>query len=89
MRIVLESQYRGGAGEVLRDYRPMQTLRSPVPRESLSATNLVVNVFDGGPRTRVSYRIGSGPAVAMVRTRRPDPFVNEVYLRYPEAKKPG
>lgn len=88
MRIVLESQYRGGAGEVLRDYRPMQTLRSPVPRESLSATNLVVNVFDGGPRTRVSYRIGSGPAVAMVRTRRPDPFVNEVYLRYPEAKKP-
>ncbi|MBO1021425.1 calcineurin-like phosphoesterase family protein [Methylobacterium sp. SD274] len=88
MRIVLESQYRGGAGEVLRDYRPMQTLRSPVPRESLSATNLVVNVFDGGPRMRVSYRIGSGPAVAMVRTRRPDPFVNEVYLRYPEAKKP-
>ncbi|KQO51679.1 calcineurin-like phosphoesterase C-terminal domain-containing protein [Methylobacterium sp. Leaf85] len=88
MRIVLESQYRGGAGEVLRDYRPMQTLRSPVPRESVGATNLVVNVFDGGPRTRVRYRIDDGPAVEMVRTRRPDPFVAEVFLRYPEAKKP-
>ncbi|WP_018042518.1 calcineurin-like phosphoesterase family protein [Methylobacterium sp. 88A] len=88
MRIVLESQYRGGAGEVLRDYRPMQTLRSPVPRESVGATNLVVNVFDGGPRTSVRYRIDDGPAVEMVRTRRPDPFVAEIFLRYPEAKKP-
>ncbi|WP_027174442.1 calcineurin-like phosphoesterase family protein [Methylobacterium sp. 10] len=88
MRIVLESQYRGGAGEVLRDYRPMQTLRSPVPRESVGATNLVVNVFDGGPRTRVQYRIDDGPAVEMMLTRRPDPFVAEVFLRYPEAKKP-
>ncbi|KQP03285.1 calcineurin-like phosphoesterase family protein [Methylobacterium sp. Leaf93] len=88
MRIVLESQYRGGSGEVLRDYRPMQTLRSPVPRESVGATNLVVNVFDGGPRTSVRYRIDDGPTVEMVRTRRPDPFVAEVFLRYPEAKKP-
>ncbi|CAA2099362.1 3',5'-cyclic adenosine monophosphate phosphodiesterase CpdA [Methylobacterium bullatum] len=88
MRIVLESQYRGGAGEVLRDYRPMQTLRSPVPRESVGATNLVVNVFDGGPRTSVRYRIDDGPTLEMVRTRRPDPFVAEVFLRYPEAKKP-
>ncbi|WP_019903100.1 calcineurin-like phosphoesterase family protein [Methylobacterium sp. 77] len=88
MRIVLESQYRGGAGEVLRDYRPMQTLRSPVPRESLAATNLVVNVFDGGPRTRVQYRIDDGAPVAMVRTRRPDPFVAELFLRYAETKKP-
>ncbi|GJE17537.1 calcineurin-like phosphoesterase C-terminal domain-containing protein [Methylobacterium marchantiae] len=88
MRIVLESQYRGGVAEVLRDYRPMQTLRSPVPRESLAATNLVVNVFDGGPRTRVRYRIDGSEPVEMVRTRRPDPFVGEVFQRYAETKKP-
>lgn len=88
MRIMLESQFRGGAGEVLRDVRPMQTLRSPIPQDSIGATDLVVNVFDGGPRTRLRYRIGAGEPVAMTRTRRPDPFVAELYLRYPETKKP-
>ncbi|NEU13422.1 Cna protein B-type domain containing protein [Methylobacterium sp. BTF04] len=88
MRIMLESQFRGGAGEVLREVRPMQTLRSPVPQDSIGATDLVVNVFDGGPRTRVRYRIDGGDAVAMTRTRRTDPFVAELFLRYPETKKP-
>ncbi|MFD0938404.1 calcineurin-like phosphoesterase C-terminal domain-containing protein, partial [Methylobacterium trifolii] len=88
MRIALESQLRGGAPEVLRDYRPMQTLRSPVPQEALAATDLVVNVFDGGPRTQVAYRIDDGPSQPMSRTRRPDPFVAELFARYPETKKP-
>jgi hypothetical protein len=85
---MLESQFRGGAGEVLREVRPMQTLRSPVPQDSIGATDLVVNVFDGGPRTRVQYRIDGGAAAAMTRTRRTDPFVAELFLRYPETKKP-
>lgn len=88
MRIMLESQFRGGAGEVLRETRPMQNLRSPVPQDSIGATDLVVNVFDGGPRTRVQYRIGDGAPIAMARARRTDPFVAELFLRYPETKKP-
>ncbi|MGU3538551.1 calcineurin-like phosphoesterase C-terminal domain-containing protein [Methylobacterium sp. A54F] len=87
MRIVLESQLRGGAPEVLRNHRPMQTLRSPVPFESLGATDLVVNVFDGGPRTRLRYRLDGGAPADLVRTRRPDPFVAELFTRYPETTK--
>ena len=38
-------------------------LGSPIPREATYATDVVVNFFDGGPRTKVVYRIGQ---------RRPD-----------------
>lgn len=36
---------------------------------------LVVNAFDGGPQTKVTYRIDDGPSESMTRTRRTDPFV--------------
>lgn len=88
MRILFESQHRGGAGQVLRDYRPTQLLRSPIPFDSVEATDLVVNVFDGGPRTRVRFRVNDGIAIEMTRRRRPDPFVAELYARYADTKKP-
>ncbi|GJD35883.1 calcineurin-like phosphoesterase C-terminal domain-containing protein [Methylobacterium aerolatum] len=87
MRIAFESQLRGGMPEVLRTMRPMEALRPPVSQDALAATTLVVNVFDGGPKTRLAYRLGSGAPVPMERTRRLDPFVVELFARYPETKK--
>ncbi|WP_267424276.1 calcineurin-like phosphoesterase family protein [Methylobacterium sp. GC_Met_2] len=87
MRILFESEARAGAVEVIRLTRPVQGLRSPVPQDALADTNLVVNVFDGGPRTNLAFRIGDRPAQAMTRTRRTDPFVAELFARYLETKK--
>lgn len=87
MRIAFESELRPGAPETVRATRPMQGLRPPVPQAGLSATDLVVNVFDGRPRTSLAYRIGGAAPVAMARTRRPDPFVTDLYARYPAARK--
>ncbi|MCJ2016011.1 calcineurin-like phosphoesterase family protein [Methylobacterium sp. E-065] len=87
MRILFESEARVGAVEVIRHTRPVQGLRPPVPQDALPDTNLVVNVFDGGPRTNLSFRIGERSTLAMTRTRRPDPFVSELFARYPETKK--
>ncbi len=87
MRILFESELRAGAPEVVRLTRPVQGLRPPVPQDALADTTLVVNVFDGGPRTRLAFRIGDAPPRPMARTRRPDPFVTELYERYPETKK--
>ena len=87
MRIAFESQRRAGMPEVIRSMRPTEALRSPVPQDALADTMLVVNVFDGGPRTRLTYRIGPGEAVPLQRTRRLDPFVVELFARYPETKK--
>ena len=88
VRIGLESAFHGRDPEVAREHTPGQLLGSPIPAEAVGATDLVVNVFDGGPRTRVGYRIGDRPAVAMTRVRRPDPFVEAVYARNAATRKP-
>lgn len=87
MRILFESELRAGAPKVVRWTRPVQGLRPPVPQDALADTTLVVNVFDGGPGTRLAFRVGDAPPRPMARTRRPDPFVTELYERYPETKK--
>ncbi|MFB6249166.1 MAG: calcineurin-like phosphoesterase C-terminal domain-containing protein, partial [Salinibacter sp.] len=42
---------------------------------------LFVNVFDGGPRTTVRYRVEGGRVRSMERTVRIDPFMKRLYRR--------
>ena len=65
-----------------------QLLGSPLPQESAFATNLLVNFFDGGPRTLVEYRIGPRDPVKMERVVRPDPFIEEEFARNEATKRP-
>ena len=58
MRIVLDSVFHGDRKELYNAYRMGELLGSPLPQENAFATDLIVNVFDGGPRTSVEYRIG-------------------------------
>jgi calcineurin-like phosphoesterase family protein len=88
MRIVLDSEFHRDNKEIYRDFRMGQLLGSPIPLESAFATNVVVNVFDGGPRTSVEYRIGRRDPVRMERVVRPDPFVEEEFFRNEATKKP-
>ncbi|MBV9221426.1 MAG: calcineurin-like phosphoesterase family protein, partial [Methylobacteriaceae bacterium] len=88
MRIVLDSAHHRADKEVDRDFRMGQLLGSPIDEESVYATDVVVNVFDGGPRTLVEYRIGDRAPVKMTATVRPDPFVEEEYARNEATKKP-
>jgi len=88
MRIVLDSEFHGHSREVYRDFRMRQLLGSPIPQDSAFATKVVVNVFDGGPRTSVEYRIGRRDPVRMERVTRPDPFVEEEFARNQATKKP-
>jgi hypothetical protein len=88
MRITLDSEFHRAGRELYRDTRMGQLLGSPIPRDSAYATDVVVNVFDGGPRTKVEYRIGRREPVPMTRETRPDPFVQEVFARNEATKKP-
>jgi hypothetical protein len=88
MRIVLDSELHRDGKELYRDFRMGQLLGSPIPQEAAFATNLIVNFFDGGPRTSVEYRIGKRDPVKMERAVRPDPFVEEVFARNEATKKP-
>ena len=88
MRIVLDSEFRRARKELYSEFRMGELLGSPVPQESAFATNLIVNFFDGGPRTSVEYRIGERAPVKMERVVRTDPFVEEVFARNEATKKP-
>jgi 3',5'-cyclic AMP phosphodiesterase CpdA len=88
MRISLDSEFHRDRRELYRDVRMGALLGSPIPRESVFATDLVVNFFDGGPNTKLLYRIGSRDPVMMTHDKRIDPFVEEVFARNEATKKP-
>jgi hypothetical protein len=87
MRISLDAEFHFGH-DLFRDFRTGQLRGSPISRDQLAALTLVVNVFDGGPKTTVEYRIGARGPASMIRQTRPDPFVVEVFGRNPETIKP-
>ena len=88
VRISVESRFHAANKEVRRDFRPGQLIQSPVALAAVPATSVVANVFDGGPRTTVTMRIGGGEAIAMTRKAMPDPFVEDVFDRNEAVKKP-
>ena len=88
MRITFDSRFHGLNPEVARDYRVMQLLGSPIRRAGVGATDLVVNVFDAGPRTTATYTLPGRAPAPLARVRRADPFVTEIFERHPATKKP-
>ncbi len=87
MRLSIDSRFHGISKDADRDFRQARLLGSPVPREALSASTLIANVFDGGDKTKVTMTIGDRAPVPMTRRARPDPFVEEVFARNEATKK--
>jgi hypothetical protein len=80
MRIMLETM-------------PEKKIVSRLPVDLTSSTNILVNVFDGGPNTRVTCRIDENEPITMVPVIREDPFVFSRYLEdgvfQPETESPS
>ena len=87
MRITLDTAFHQFSKDGIRDYRMGELLGDRIDREQLPSTEIVVNLFDGGPKSKVEYRIGGGPSQPMTRAFRTDPFVEELYLRNSDSKK--
>jgi hypothetical protein len=87
MRISIDADFHFGP-DLFRDFRPGRLRMSPLSTDQLAAASLIVNVFDGGPKTVVNCQIGAGSPVAMKRKALPDPFVQEVFARNRETVKP-
>lgn len=88
MRLSLEVQAHQDDREIMRTLTMSELLRSPLTPEQAASASLVVNVFDGGPNTVVTVSLDSGPAVTMKKIVRPDPFVQQLYARFPDTIKP-
>ena len=83
MRISLDTQFHGGDVEVEQRVSESLLLRSPITSDQAAGALVVVNLFDGGPRSSVSMALDDGAPVMMTRVARPDPFVVQLYGRYP------
>lgn len=88
VRLSLQSRFHGGNKEIMRDFRPGELIQSPIRLAAVPSTMVVANVFDGGPKTQVTLRIGAGDPLPMTRKRMPDPFVEDVFDRNEGVKKP-
>jgi hypothetical protein len=88
MRVMLDSQVHGSNPEVIRDYHMGALLSGPISVDRVAATRLVVNLFDGGPRSTVEISVGDRPYRRLTKVERRDPFVMEVYERNRDSKKP-
>jgi hypothetical protein len=89
MRIVLDGQMHRADPEVINTYRAGDLLSGPIAQSAAGSKRVLVNLFNGGPRSKVAMTIGrSETATPMTRVIRHDPFVDEVYARNIATKKP-
>jgi C terminal of Calcineurin-like phosphoesterase/N terminal of Calcineurin-like phosphoesterase/Calcineurin-like phosphoesterase len=88
MRIMIESEFHGADKELYRDFRAGALLGSPITSDAAFSTRVIVNFFDGGPRTTVECQIGKHDPIKMQREQRLDPFVQEEFARNEATKKP-
>ena len=71
-----------------RDFRPGEMNDGRFNVDELHAADIVVNLFDGGEKSRVSFRIDDGEPVEMKQTRMPDPNFVETLHRNTDSMKP-
>jgi hypothetical protein len=88
MQIMLDSSYHRYHRSGIRDFRMGELLGSPIDRAQVPSTEVLVNLFDGGERSRLVLRIGDRLPVEMQQVLRNDPFIEELFLRNTETRKP-
>lgn len=89
MRVMLDSQVHRGDPEVLVETPAGTLLGGPIAQAAAASTRVVVNLFEGGPKSAVSMTLGrAGRPIPLAKVERLDPFVQEVYARNAAVKKP-
>ncbi|MDJ0786285.1 MAG: calcineurin-like phosphoesterase family protein [Myxococcota bacterium] len=88
MRILFDATHHHHRAEVQDDFRHGELLDGRLNVDEVAATHVVVNFFDGGPKTELSFQVGDGPYRPMTRRRTFDPFVKELFARHRESVKP-
>ncbi len=87
MRIMFDSQYHRYSPNAMRDYALGELLGSPISVDQVHATEVVVNVFNGGPESEVTLTVDGSEPVPMERRRMPDPLAQELIARHADQYK--
>ena len=88
MRVVLDVAHHHHLSPATRDFRPGELLDGRLSVDEVAATNVVVNLFDGGPNSKIVFWVEDGAAVEMEPRATIDPYVNELFMRNRDTIKP-
>jgi hypothetical protein len=87
MRIRFDVTHHQLEANGMRDFRAGQLLDGRMSQDELAAASIVVNLFDGGPKSQVSYRVNDGVYRPLERNLRKDPYMLEQFVRHASEKK--
>lgn len=87
MRIVYDVAHHGLSIDGMRDFRTGELFDGRFSVDQVPAATVLVNLFDGGPKSSVRFRIDDGPEQPMTRVFRADPYIVELFARNPDSKK--
>lgn len=87
MRIVFDVAHHQLNVNGIRDFKAGELLDGRISQDHLNAAAIIVNLFDGGPNSKVRYRIEDGEYRPLQRVLRKDPYMLEQYARHRSSKK--
>ena len=87
MRIMFDVAHHQQRKDAQRDFRHGELLDGFMSEDEVAAASILVNVFDGGPNTLVSYSVNGDEFRPMRRELREDPYIVEQYQRHADVKK--
>lgn len=87
MRILFDADHHLRSPDTLRDFRPGELLDGRLSVDAVPSADLLVNLFDGGPRSRVTAVIGDRAPLALERVLAKDPFVERLFARHADKRR--
>lgn len=81
MRITLDTLFYRYSKWSMRDYRWGEIAARPITTDQLAGSQIYVNLFDGGPKSRVFARLGNRPEIELTRAYENDPAAEELFFR--------
>ena len=87
MRIMFDVAHHQSRKDALRDFKHGTLLDGFMSEDEVFAASVLVNLFDGGPKSKVSYRVNDGEYMPMRRVLTEDPYIVEQYQRFEDVKK--
>ncbi len=87
MRIMYDVHYQSLRADGMRDFRVGELFDGRMHIDQVPAASVLVNLFDGGPKSRVYFSVAGGAEIEMQRVDRIDPLINEMWAKDGSAKK--
>ncbi len=87
MRIMFDVSHHQLRADAMRDYRQGQLVDGRMSSDEVDAASILVNLFDGGPKSEVSYKIEDGEYLPLRRVLRRDPYILDQFNRHSDVRK--